>query len=279
MSPILAAILSGPLCVKATPMIELQISYAFITLHSEAHDLLFYYGCCEHTRDWYGSLQGRFPHNGLFTLLLCIYYDLCLASCTFTVNKLLLLLTQSQLNTFMASQLVKISTYIQYHHNNPCLSPMFTIFVSLRAHLAHNNTLVTYMCNIHNTLVPPPPPPPPTHTYIYIYIYSLYIFLHLGFQTQQYRILYRAIGIIYRTPKFKITFWWYNHSFSWKTETHFPTWSKLGNSFIKKVSYLAFPIPSPSVRQLTYFGELHRFTKRTNLFIVSRLLTACDSFY
>ena len=92
MSSILAAILPGPLCVKATPHDWTSNFIRCWTLHSEAHDSLFYYGCCEHTRDWYGSLQGRFPHNGLFILLLCIYYDLCLAPCTFTVNKLLLLL-------------------------------------------------------------------------------------------------------------------------------------------------------------------------------------------
>ena len=91
MSSILAAFLSGPLCVKAAPHDRTSYFIRCRTLNSEAHVSLFYYGC-EHTRDWYGSLQGRFPHNGLFILLLCIYYNLCLAPCTFTVNKLLLLL-------------------------------------------------------------------------------------------------------------------------------------------------------------------------------------------
>ena len=91
MSSILAAFLSGPLCVKAAPHDRTSYFIRCRTLNSEAHVSLFYYGC-EHTRDWYGSLQGRFPHNGLFILLLCIYYDFCLAPCTFTVNKLLLLL-------------------------------------------------------------------------------------------------------------------------------------------------------------------------------------------
>ena len=94
MLSILAAFLSGPLCVKAAPHDRTSYFIRCRTLNSEAHVSLFYYGC-EHTRDWYGSLQGRFPHNGLFILLLCIYYDLCLAPCTFTVNKLLLLLLLS----------------------------------------------------------------------------------------------------------------------------------------------------------------------------------------
>ena len=93
MLSILAAFLSGPLCVKAAPHDRTSYFIRCRTLNSEAHVSLFYYGC-EHTRDWYGSLQGRFPHNGLFILLLCIYYDLCLAPCTFTVNKLLLLLLE-----------------------------------------------------------------------------------------------------------------------------------------------------------------------------------------
>ena len=96
MSSILAAILSGPLCVKATSHDWTSNFIRCWTLHSEAHDSLFYYGCCEHTRDWYGSWQWRFPHNGLFMLLFCIYYNLCLAPCTFTVNKLLLLLTNNK---------------------------------------------------------------------------------------------------------------------------------------------------------------------------------------
>ena len=87
MLSILAAFLSGPLCVKAAPHDRTSYFIRCRTLNSEAHVSLFYYGC-EHTRDWYGSLQGRFPHNGLFILLLCIYYDLCFAPCTFTVNKL-----------------------------------------------------------------------------------------------------------------------------------------------------------------------------------------------
>ena len=91
MSSILTAFLSRPLCVKAAPHDRTSYFIRCRTLNSEAHVSLFYYGC-EHTRDWYGSLHGRFPHNGLFILLLCIYYDLCLAPCTFTVNRLLLLL-------------------------------------------------------------------------------------------------------------------------------------------------------------------------------------------
>ena len=98
MSSILAAFLSGPLCVKAAPHDRTSYFIRCRTLNSEAHVSLFYYGC-EHTRDWYGSLQGRFPHNGLFILLLCIYYDLCLAPCTFTVNKLLLLVLLWQHHT------------------------------------------------------------------------------------------------------------------------------------------------------------------------------------
>ena len=68
-------------------------------------------------------MQGRFLHNGLFIFLLCIYYDMCLAPCIFTVNELLLLLLIKTLSAWQGKLLIGTSP------SSICIIPIYLGYV------------------------------------------------------------------------------------------------------------------------------------------------------